>query len=204
MADHITEWLGAYLDGELRGTRLRQVESHLAACEQCQIELDGMQGLSALLHETAPTGDFLPAERFVSNLTLNLPRQTEQSQTRKSLEIGWWLIPVGLLGTWVFVQATFQLSSLVMAASDFGLFGANFTWFDGGIQQTRWFALLMNIFDGQPGFLFTLNNTDLFLQNLTGQFIWQAALAVLYLGWLASWWIRYQRQAANMGIFSQS
>lgn len=203
MSEHVNEWLSPYFDGELYGARLRQVENHLAECDECQAELARMQELSALLRGTTPTGEFISTERFVSNLTLNLPRQSEQPQTRKALEIGWWLIPVGVLATWAFLQVTFSLSSLVQTASEAGLFGNTFTWFQGNPPQTEWFATLTNLLGGQPGFivqtiLSPLNDAGLFIQNLMGQVLWQAVLGVVYLGWLASWWFR--QQSANPGV----
>jgi hypothetical protein len=204
MAEHIKEWLYTYLDGELRGARLRQVESHLAECGECRAELDGMQALSALLRETAPAGKFISTERFVSNLTLSLPRQPEPPQPRKALEIGWWLIPVSVLGIWVFLQVTFSLSSLVQTASDAGLLGNTFAWFQGNPPQTQWFATLMGLFGSQLGItsqmvLSPLNNADLFIHNLIGPFVWQAILAIVYLGWLVSWWFRQQNQSSTSG-----
>ena len=92
MPDHVSEWLGAYHDGELGGARLRQTEQHLAACATCQAELDEMRGLSTLLQDTAAKGDFLPTEHFVANLALRMPRRSEQSQSLNALTIGWWLI----------------------------------------------------------------------------------------------------------------
>lgn len=200
MSEHVNEWLSPYFDGELRGIRLFQVENHLEECAQCRAELARMQELSALLRGTAPAGDFTSTERFVSNLTLNLPRRPEVTQTRKALEIGWWLIPAGVLATWAFLQVTFSLSSLVQTASDTGLLGGSFAWLQGGAPQTEWFTTLTNLFGGQLGFtgqmiLSTLNNADLFMHNLTGQILWQLALAVVYLGWLVSWWFRQQGQA---------
>ena len=210
MTKHMTEWLGAYLDRELSGPQRRQVESHLAECEICQARLDELQTLSTLLQETAPAGEFIPTERFIANLTLNLPRQTTaETRPRKALEIGWWLIPVSVLGTWVFIQITFSLSSVMLVVADAGLLGSNLAWLQGNPPQTQWFATLMQLFGGQLGFvgqtaLIYLNNADLFIQNLTNGFIWQAILATLYLGWLSSWWFRQQKQSSYLGTFSQS
>jgi predicted anti-sigma-YlaC factor YlaD len=189
MSEHMHEWLSPYFDGELHGARLRQVESHLSECAQCRAELERMQELSALLQGTTPVGEFIPTERFVSNLTLNLPRQPESTQTRKALEIGWWLIPVGVLGTWVFLQ--------VQNATNAGLFGSTFAWLQGNPPQTQWLATLTNMLGSQFGFtsqmVFSmLNNADLFIHNLIGPFLWQGFLGIIYLGWLASWWFRQQ------------
>jgi hypothetical protein len=194
MSEHVTSWLGAYHDGELHGTRLRQVENHLAGCAECLAELEAMQGLSALLQEMPPAGDFISTERFVANLTLNLPRQSEAPQPRKWLEIGWWLLPVGVLGAWVFLQVTFSLSGLLQSAVETGLLGGSLAWLRGNPPQMEWFALARNLLGSQPGFigpiLSALNDASLFLQHLAGQFFWQAILAALYLGWLAAWWFR--------------
>lgn len=202
MPKHVTEWLGAYHDGELNSARLRQVEGHLAECAECQAELEGMQGLSALLRETAPADEFLPTERFVANLTLNLPRQPEQPQPRKMLEIGWWLIPVGLLGTWVFIQITTSLSSVIMTAVNAGLLGGNLSWLQGNPLQMEWFATTMNLFGNQLGLtgrvvLSELNEVNLFVTELTGRYLWQVFLAMSYLGWLVAWWLRHQRQSSQ-------
>jgi hypothetical protein len=205
MSEHITEWLGAYLDGELHGTRLRQVKNHLTGCLKCQAELDEMRELSALLREIAPSGDFLPTERFVANLTLNLPRQNETTQPRKAVEIGWWLVPAGVIATWIFIQMTVQLSSLVMAASDLGLFGDSLIWLSGSsIRQTAWFSLSLNFFGSQAEMLAFLNSIDLFLRDLAGQFLWQAILGIIYLAWLARWWLGQQKQTSTPGNFSRS
>jgi hypothetical protein len=211
---HVTEWLGAYHDGELRGVHLHEVEQHLVECVACQVELEGLRGLSTLLHEMPPAGEFLPTERFVANLTLNLPRQTEQAQPRKMLEkvlrIGWWLIPVGLLGAWVFLQITFVLGAVVTNAADAGLLGSNLAWLQGHPPQMEWFAAVTNLFGNQIGFtgrivLSELNEAGVFVTKWMGILLPQAILAVLYLGWLVAWWLRHQRQtASHPGNFSQS
>jgi hypothetical protein len=90
---------------------------------------------------------------------------------------------------------TFSLSALVQTAAQAGLLGSTFARLPGNPAQTQWFATLTNLLGGQPGFLtemifVPLNNADLFIQNLLGQYAWQAILAVIYLGWLASWWFR--------------
>ncbi len=69
MHEDMRALLNAYLDGELHGTRLLEMELHLASCEACRNELKELHLVSDLL-QAAPTPEFMPAERFVSNLTL--------------------------------------------------------------------------------------------------------------------------------------
>ena len=54
MSNHVTEWLNAYLDGELHGSRLQHVEAHLAECDACQAELESLERLSSLLQKSLP------------------------------------------------------------------------------------------------------------------------------------------------------
>ena len=193
MKPHVTEWLGAYHDGELTSNRKHQVENHLLDCETCRAEFESYKELSSLL-KTDVVPHQTSTERFVSNLTLNLPRRPIQTPSRKALEIGWWLIPVGALGVWLFLQITFSLSSVFLTLSETGLLGKGLSWLQGNPPQTRWFSLAMNLFGRQIGFtgkfiLSVLNDLSLFIQDWTSRFIWQALFATLYLGWLTSWWL---------------
>lgn len=209
MANHVTEWLGAYHDGELHGARLHQIEQHLAECDSCQAELKEIRSLSALLREPAANDDFLPTERFIANLALRLPRRPEPPQSRSALKIGWWLMPVGLLGIWLFIDITLSLSSLVTLAADAGLLG-NLGGTQGNSLQMNWFAAATNLFGdylGAPGVevLSVLNDANVFITQMVGIFIPQAIVAVFYLGWLLSWWLRHQQQLAQgAGSISKS
>ena len=73
MNRHVTAWLGAYHDGELKGPRLRPVETHLAHCEPCRAELDRLRALAHLLQASPPAGELTPPERFVVRVRLRLP-----------------------------------------------------------------------------------------------------------------------------------
>ena len=210
MPDHVTEWLGAFHDGELRGARLRQTEQHLAGCATCQAELDEIRDLSTMLQDTASKGDFLTTEQFVANLALSMPRQSELSQSRNALKIGWWLIPVGLLGIWLFIDITFLLSPVVKLSVESGLLGDASAWLQGNPAQMRWFAAAMNLFGNQLGApgretLSALHDASLFIAQMAGRLIPQAILAVSYLGWLLSWWLRQQHPTSqSTGDFLQS
>ena len=202
MSDHITQWLGAYLDGELRGSRIRQVESHLSDCQKCQLELDELRGLSALLHETPPPDGFLPRERFVANLTLNLPRQNGTAKTPGPIELGWWLVPIVLIVIWIFVQLSAYISAALLTAFNLGLLGNGLSWLWGdSARQSLWFAWLINLVGEPAGSLALLNTIDLFLRDFFGHYFWQAVLGLVYLAWLMRAW---QKQTTNSGNFSRA
>ena len=206
MKPHVTELLAAYHDGELTSQRKQQVEDHLLECATCSAELKSFRELSSLLKmDVVPQQ--ISTERFVANVTLSLPHQREQSQSRKALEIGWWLIPVGALGAWLFLQITFSLSSVVLTVSETGLLGNGFSWLQGNASQVGWFSLAMDLFGGQIGsfgqfILSELNDLSLFIQDLTSPYIWQALFATLYLGWLVSWWLRQSNQTTSVSAVS--
>lgn len=209
MNQHVSELLGAYHDGELNPNRQQQVEKHLMICDECRAQLEQMRNLSALLHEPISANRFISTERFVSNLTLKLPRHPAQSQTRKALEIGWWLIPLGALGVWLFLQITFSLSTVVSTLSETGLLGNGLSWLQASAPQARWFSVATNLFGGQIGpnskfVLSVLNELSVFIQNLTNLYIWQVLFATLYLGWLISWWLRQPNQVTSVNSAPQS
>ena len=199
MNNHVTDWLGAYHDGELSGLRLRQVGAHLADCETCQAELKRLRALTMLLQESPAAEAITPPERFVAQVGLRLPRRPEQPASRRALEFGWRLVPAGLLGAGAFVQTVFILAGVVQGALRLGL---------GGEVAAR---LLPS---GQGGLwlgeLFTLSGasvSDIVLMILElpsrgGPLGWTTTLyaislvviGVLFLSWLASWWVRYGRR----------
>ena len=72
--------LNAYMDGELQGNRLRELERHLPVAKPAGTN-SRMRVVSGLL-QAAPTPEFMPAGRFVSNLNLSLPRRTGRNYPR--------------------------------------------------------------------------------------------------------------------------
>ena len=43
--------LSAYLDGEMSGVEMQTVRAHVHGCRDCQIELDGLKSIQAILRE---------------------------------------------------------------------------------------------------------------------------------------------------------
>jgi predicted anti-sigma-YlaC factor YlaD len=194
MSDHILELLSAYIDGELHGGQLRKVEAHLDECQSCLEEYYALQALSATLRN-APAPDFPSPERFAADMALRLPRKQVKPMRRPALEVGWWLAPVGLIATWIFVSTTILVSNVFTAANEFGLLdGATAGLLSGSSSTAYWSATL-----GQFGILAgeTLQwaeLTETFTRITVPQFIWQISIALLYLSWMAIWWARHTRQ----------
>ena len=196
MIEHVTDLLGAYVDGELHGLRLRQVEDHLARCAACCKELAELRSLSTLLQETIPSEAFTPTDRFVANLTLNLPRRPETAPRRKPLEFMWWLVPVGVLGAWIFLQTVITVTTVVSTANLTGLFGHAAAWLQqSGSDQSLWFSAGMGLFGNHVQgdsrtVLDLLNDFSIFGMNVTMQLVWQGGIALVYWFWLGLWWNR--------------
>jgi anti-sigma factor RsiW len=197
MSEHVMELLNAYLDRELRGSHLQQVEAHLAECQVCREELEALARISSLVREI-PAPEFMPVERFTAQVNLRLPlRRTGPPQSRLR-EAGWWMIPVGLLVAWVFVSTAFFVSDVLSAAGNMGLLASVSDWmtFDSA-SQADWSALL-----GQVGALSGERLgwailTEAFTRTSLLQIILQASIALLYLSWMAIWWTRRQRQGPD-------
>jgi len=195
MREHVTEWLGAYMDGELQGLQRCQVESHLVDCQTCRAELEDLRELSSLLHAADPVKEFIPADRFTAQLALRLPRRTGVPMQKKALEICWWLIPAGVLAAWVFVQVLLLLSGAVSAAGQAGLLGRAAAWLPTGPQHGSWMVTVASLLDlnlNESGNLIlrTLDQIELFGTDMLVPVIWQVAISLMYIGWLLLYWMR--------------
>jgi anti-sigma factor RsiW len=190
MSDHVTEWLNAYLDGELKNGKLHQVESHLAGCEKCLAELESLHDLSDLLRKS-PSPEFIPSERFAAQVSLRLPRELPKVSKRNALEVGWWLIPVGLLIIWTLLNASTAMSRVVSTAQDIGLLNNAPAWLlNEEPHRTLWSERLGEIGLLNGASLRWAKETEAFTKNTLPQIIWQAAIALVYLSWIALWWAR--------------
>ena len=194
MSNHVIEWLNAYVDGELKGMRLRQVEEHLAECEACQAELDSLQGLSSLLQEV-PEAESTPNEKFVSQVNLRLPQKQVKFTRSKVIEVGWWMIPIGLLTAWIFFSTAILVSDMVSTADSFGLLNSTSTLLVSNTTDNAvWTSTLGQFGVLQGNSLQWAEETESFTRNVLPQFVWQVSIALLYLTWIAIWWARQRRQ----------
>jgi len=194
MSNHVTEWLNAYLDGELNGNRLQNVEEHLAGCTACQAELDSLQNLSVLLQEV-PAPEFPSPERFATQVNLLLPQKRTSTPNSQLFEIAWWMIPVGLLAVWVFISTAALLGDAMSVAKNFGLLDSTTASFISAPSDTAEVTSTL----GQFGMLHGNNlqwaeTTENFTRGLFPQIVLQVSVALLYLTWFAVWWARQTHQ----------
>ena len=193
MSNHVSEWLNAYLDGELKNGRLHQVEEHLAECETCQAELESLQGLSVLLREV-PAVQFTSNERFAAQVNLRLPQRRVVTTRRRALEVGWWMAPVGLLMIWIFISTTIFISDMVSAANKFGLLDDAAPLLVSDSSTGIWASTLgqFGLLEGEG--LQWAERIESYTRNVLPQFVWQVSIAMLYLTWIAISWVRQRRQ----------
>ncbi len=203
MSDHILELLGAYIDGELHGGQLRKVEAHLDECQSCLEEYYTLQALSETLH-AAPLPDFPAPERFAADVALRLPRVPVKPMRAKALEVGWWLVPVGLVVAWIFVSTTILVSNVVSAAGNFGLLDSASAWLVAGSSGANYSVLIgqFGLLEGGSLEWFTLSES--FTRTFVSSAFWQVSIAMLYLSWFAIWWARHSRQGLGQPIDSGS
>ncbi len=187
MSNHVSEWLNAYLDGELKNGRLHQVQKHLAECEACQADLESLQGLSALLQEV-PAAEFTSNERFAAQVNLRLPQRRVATTRRRVLEVGWWMAPVGLLMIWIFISTTIFVSDMVSVADNFGLLDDAAPLLVSDSSAGIWISTLeqFGLLEGDG--LQWAERIESYTRNVLPQFIWQVSIAMLYLTWIAIWW----------------
>jgi len=191
---HVTEWLNTYLDGELHGNRLHQVEEHLAECEACQAEFESLQGLSGLLQEI-PAPEFTSPERFVSQVNLLLPQKRIATSKNQLFEAGWWMIPVGILAVWVLISTTTLLSNVVSTADNFGLLdNTTASWISSPSDTVDVTSTLGQFGVLRGDGLQWAEMTENFTRNAWPQIVLQVSVALLYLTWFAIWWARHTRE----------
>ena len=194
MSSHVSEWLNAYHDGELRGIRLQQVEAHLAECQVCQAEHESLKKLSGALSEV-PVPRFTRPEQFARQVNLRLPQSRKGISRKKFLEIGWWMIPIGLAATWIFFTTVFVVRDLISAANNMGLLSSISTLpILNSSVEPFWSSAFARFGLLNGNSLSWAEATEVFTRTSLPLISLQVSIALLYLGWIAIWWTRNTRQ----------
>jgi hypothetical protein len=156
--------------------------------------MESLALLSSLLQEV-PTPEFTSPERFTSQVNLRLPHKHTAVPRKQILEIGWWMVPVGLLTVWVFIGTAFFISNILSAANNLGLLGTVSSWLAfGSSDSANWSATLgqLGVLSGNS--LSWAESTEALTKTSLPFIILQISIALLYLSWMAIWWARRTRQ----------
>ena len=207
MNDHVIQWLEAYHDNELKDHRTRQVELHLEECETCRNELKEIQALSSFLVEWPNPSPLTPPETFVTQVGLQLPRKPRQTNWQRAYQTVWRLTPFGILAVWTFLQAAILVTGLITVAMRI---------VPGGDQ-------IASLLPSQPDVSITnaLSSSELNpleIGRLSLEFMgagsplgWFPTLSMgltiivglLYLSWLASWWVQQSNGNNHQSIHAK-
>ena len=198
---HVAHLINAYHDGELSLERKNQVEFHLESCESCRREYEALQSLSVLLQEDIIEEQFTPANRFVAQVVMQMPRRTMLTPQQKLWRFAWKAIPVGLAGAWVFVQAVFMVAFVLYTVMQTGALSSVLSFLPE--QRTSILSELLG-FASVPGLkeigglilqLVTFN--DPALQSMLIYLFLQFLIGILFCAWLVSWWISREKRSAE-------
>lgn len=195
MTEHIDAWLTAYYDGELSGRRLREVEAHLAACEECRARLEDMAALSALLLDAPEPLNLTPPERFVAQVQLQLPRRpVEPGCRRRAVDLSWNLAPLAVFAVWAFFQAVVVVSEVVEIALRQGWGGEPLNRvLEASVRVPEWVSQISAA--NQVTFRFLAGSP---LELLLPINVWLTLLTSLFAGvWLVLWVLRQRRLTEN-------
>jgi anti-sigma factor RsiW len=185
MEKHISQWLAAYHDGELRGRRLAQVEAHLADCPECLEELEMLNALSSLLDQASDAPLLTSPDRFVAQVGLRLPRRKlvkPQAETRKAWV--WAALPVSLMVAMGFLWTVQWLTAGLELAQLFG-FG------EEAISRLTSAPVQPTSLLGEVSAEFIRFGVPFSPQFLIGVIL-PAILAIAYLLWLILWGLNQQ------------
>ena len=139
--------------------------------------------------------EFTPNEKFVSQVNLRLPQKQIKSTRSKVVEVGWWMIPVGLLTAWIFFSTAILVSDMVSTADNFGLLDSTSALLvDNTTDNAVWTSTLGQFGVLQGDSLQWAERTESTTRNVLPQFVWQVSIAILYLTWIAIWWARQTRR----------
>ncbi len=197
---HITQWVNTYLDGELSSHLVRLVETHLVECQACREEFKSLRQLSGILQE-APLPEQISPERFASQVALRLPPRPVTPIRNKALEVGWWLVPIGLMALLILIQVTFAFSDWISTGIDLGFISNTAGWALFSSSQAAQFTSALGQFGLLGGSsLEWATWSESLTRTIFSQITWQVSIAMLYLSWMVIWWARQKRQVPGQPL----
>lgn len=184
MIDHFALLLDAYLDKELPPSKVHLVEEHVKTCLHCQNELNKRRQLIELLKEVPPMRIVEPEAEFIRKVNSQLmARPSNRWQPKSILNVGWQMIPVGLLIMTAFVY-TVSLISLIAGSIP----GVN----EMILGKISGIGFDFPITDPFNIFLWVLGPFQLSHWNWISGTVALIIISLIYLSWLMIWWFQYK------------
>lgn len=199
MREHVMDLLNAYLDGELPALKRMQVEKHLEECETCRAELESLNALSDILQSAPVPAAPTPVERFASQVMLCLPQHPnlKASGLRSTSNTLLWLIPIGVLSLWVFLQVIWLVSGFLEIGLAAGIFQALEKWVAPSPNPLSWILTedllnsMLSFFGKGP--LEITGRETAWLYHMMVQAAIEVELVILYWAGLSVWMHRNRR-----------
>lgn len=193
MNNHVSQWLNAYHDDELRPRRRALVEAHLEECQQCQAELEELQALSAVLQEDPLPEMRTSPEQFAAQVALRLPRHGEPARRQNGSNFRWlwYALPVGILVAVGFLRTIVSVSEVLMWVERLGINPGLVSW-------------LMPVSERPPTLIAEFSELVVWWNNpfqspLALTVILPVILGFCYLVWMLVWWADQQTQNSMEG-----
>jgi hypothetical protein len=195
-SEHVSDWLGAYMDGEVRASERQCIEAHLILCAECRAELEALTQLSRRLQESPLPEPATPAGRFAAQVALRLPPR----MAKRPSQIGWGLVLLGVVFTLGTHQIMTGLGTLLSLGSQSGLLKDLSNTLIISPPNSIWLSILTFFLQGGAErnhmLLQVLYQWDSWLGPLANSLAWQGRIAILYWAGLLLWWIHRTRETS--------
>ena len=202
MKPHVKDLLPLYHDGELSPAQVRRVEQHLEECPQCAAELEDLCALQSLLKGAETPQALSSSQRFAEHVNLRLGQQVRAEEKISLGKILWNLVPWSLLGGWAFMQAISLVIMLFAAAFSLGpdvpvldqilTFSLNTSNLGSLMSQS-----ILGEFSLPPLLNDIASYSNILVISALLNLLIPLSFALLYLSWLAGWFIQNQKTAQN-------
>jgi predicted anti-sigma-YlaC factor YlaD len=191
MNNHVSQWLNAYHDDELRPRRRALVEAHLEQCPQCQAELSELQEISSLLAAQPLPELRTTPEEFTAQVALRLPRQVNRRNNglNFNLRTFWYTIPVTLLAAIAFLRIIVTVTGMLNVIELLGINANPVSWLVPPAQTSP--GLLQQATSALFGWSVPFNS------SLSYTLILPVIFSACYLIWLLMWWADQNQTEIN-------
>ena len=152
--------------------------------------------------QEVPGPEVTSNERFVTQVNLLLPERRTATTRNKILEVGWWMIPVGLFAAWIFISTFSLISNAVSVADNFGLLDSTTAFISDSSESATWASRLGQVGVLKGDSLQWAETTENFTKNVLPRFFWQVSIALMYLTWIVIWWTRQTLQGQGQPLES--